>query len=75
MMEIKMLGEARTSISRSEAVTSARIANLVNGFYPRCRWCLQRHGERGARRMAETAALLSDDVFPDVPLRLRMAKY
>jgi len=23
----------------------------------------------GARRMAETAALLSDEVFPDVPLR------
>ncbi|MFT7266569.1 MAG: hypothetical protein ACI9A2_004664 [Halioglobus sp.] len=27
-----------------------------------CRSC-------GARRMAETAALLADDVFPDVPLR------
>ena len=29
------------------------------GFCPSC----------GARRMAETAALLSDEVFPDVPLR------
>ena len=29
------------------------------GFCPNC----------GARRMAETAALLSDEVFPDVPLR------
>ncbi|MFT4520114.1 MAG: ribosomal protein S27E [Halioglobus sp.] len=31
------------------------------GFCPSC----------GARRMAETAALLSDEVFPDLPLRQR----
>ncbi len=31
----------------------------MRGFCPSC----------GARRMAETAALLADDVFPDVPLR------
>jgi hypothetical protein len=31
----------------------------MRGFCPSC----------GSRRMAETAALLADDVFPDVPLR------
>ena len=37
----------------------ARDTCKKRGFCPSC----------GARRMAETAALLADEVFPDVPLR------
>jgi hypothetical protein len=48
-------------LSRMDAMQAQQMAEETagRGFCPSC----------GARRMAETAALLADEVFPDVPLR------
>ncbi len=51
--------DATPVISRGSPGRPRAFSCKRRGFCPSC----------GARRMAETAALLSDEVFPDVPLR------